>query len=208
MRSSRIDVKLLDADALPDRRRQRIVHRCRARCLGRWRHRGRKRVPRRSSAGLSLATPAAPAARLEACPASVRRGNVRLPEDLEADSDRPGNGFGCADRLRPWHPRLPQRNSPPGALANWPSFRIQHLLEEESSKDVRLIASAHGLRFRSGRGSSVSDSYRTSRTRYREIACLVAVARSSSVLVGAAPWKTWAHQAETIERTIASLRTD
>jgi hypothetical protein len=93
-------------------------------------------------------------------------------------------------------------------LANWPSFRIEHLREEESSKDVRLIASAHGLRFRSGRGSCVIDSYRTSRTRYREIACLVAGARTSSVLVGAAPSKTWAQQAQTIERAIASLRTD
>ena len=93
-------------------------------------------------------------------------------------------------------------------LANWPSFRIQHLREEESSKDVRLIASAHGLRFRSGRGSCVIDSYRTSRTRYREIACLVAGTRTSCVVVGAAPSKTWAQQAETIERAIASLRTD
>jgi hypothetical protein len=93
-------------------------------------------------------------------------------------------------------------------LANWPSFRIQHLREEESSKDVRLIASAHGLGFRSGRGSCVIDSYRTSRARYREIACLVAGTRTSSVVVGAAPSKTWAQQAETIERAIGSLRTD
>jgi hypothetical protein len=92
--------------------------------------------------------------------------------------------------------------------ANWPSFRIRHLREDDSSKDVRLIASAHGLRFRSGRGSCVIDSYRTSRTRYHEIACLVAGARTSSVIVGAAPSRTWAQQAETIERAIASLRTD
>jgi hypothetical protein len=92
-------------------------------------------------------------------------------------------------------------------LANWPSFRIQHLREDETT-DVRLIASAHGLRFRSGRGSCVIDSYRTSRTRYREIACLVAGSRTTSVLVGAAPSKTWAQQAETIERAFASLRTD
>jgi hypothetical protein len=93
-------------------------------------------------------------------------------------------------------------------LANWPSFRIQHLREEESSKDVRLIANAHGLAFRSGRGSCVIDSYRTSRTHYREIACLVAGNSSTSVLVGAAPSTTWAQQAGTIERAIASLRTD
>ena len=93
-------------------------------------------------------------------------------------------------------------------LANWPSFRIQHLRDEESSKDVRLIASAHGLRFRSGRGSCVIDGYRTLRAHYREIACLVAGTRTSSVLVGAAPSKTWAQQAKTIERAVASLRTD
>jgi hypothetical protein len=92
-------------------------------------------------------------------------------------------------------------------LANWPSFRIEHL-GDEGSTDVRLIASAHRLSFRSGRGSCVIDSYRTSRTRYREIACLVAGTRTSSVIVGAAPSKTWAQQAETIERAIASLRTD
>jgi hypothetical protein len=93
-------------------------------------------------------------------------------------------------------------------LANWPSFRIEHLRDDESSKDVRLIAGAHGLRFRSGRGSCVIDSYRTSRARYREIACLVAGAHTSSVIVGAATAKTWARQAETVERAIASLRTD
>ena len=92
-------------------------------------------------------------------------------------------------------------------LANWPSFRIHHL-GDEGSTDVRLIARAHGLRFRSGRGSCVIDSYRTSRARYREAACLVAGARTRSVIVGAAPSKNWAQQAETIERAIASFRTD
>jgi hypothetical protein len=91
-------------------------------------------------------------------------------------------------------------------LANWPSFRIRHLREEHST-DVRLIASAQRLPFRSGQGSCVIDSYRTSRARYREIACLVAGNRTSSVVLGAAPSKTWAQQAGTIERAIASVRT-
>jgi hypothetical protein len=81
-------------------------------------------------------------------------------------------------------------------------------LREEGSTDVRGIASAHGLAFRSGRGSCVIDSYRTSRARYREIACLVAGTHTSSVVLGAAPSKTWAQQAKTIERAISSLRTD
>jgi hypothetical protein len=92
-------------------------------------------------------------------------------------------------------------------LANWSSFRIRHLREEESSTDVRLLASARGMAFRSGRGSCVIDSYRTSRTRYREVACLVAGHHTSSVLVGAAPSKTWAQQASTIERAMSSLLT-
>ena len=92
-------------------------------------------------------------------------------------------------------------------LANWPSFRIEHL-GDEGSTAVRRIASAHGLTFRSGRGTCVIDSYRTSRARYREIACLVAGTRTSSVIVGAAPSKTWAQHAETIELAIATLRTD
>ena len=91
-------------------------------------------------------------------------------------------------------------------LANWPTFRTRHLRDDETT-DVRLIAGARELRFRSGRGSCVIDSYRTSRTRYREIACLVAGARTSSVIVGAAPSKTWAREATTIERAIDSFRT-
>ncbi len=114
--------------------------------------------------------------------------------------------IGHAGNLRGYLNATPRQGSE--TLANWPSFRIQHLRDEESSKDVRLIASAHGLGFHSGRGSCVIDSYRTSRTRYREIACLVAGTRTGSVIVGAAPAKTWAQQAETIERAIASLRTD
>jgi hypothetical protein len=92
-------------------------------------------------------------------------------------------------------------------LANWPSFRIRHLREDDT-REVRLIASAHDLRFRSGRGSCVMDSYRTSRARYREIACLVAGARTRSVVVAAAPSRSWAEQAGTLERAITSLRTD
>ena len=92
-------------------------------------------------------------------------------------------------------------------LANWPSFRIEHQ-SDEGSTEVRLIASAHHLVFRSGRGSCVIDSYRTSRARYREIACLVAGARTSSVIVGAAPSQTWLQHAATIGRAIATLRTN
>jgi hypothetical protein len=91
--------------------------------------------------------------------------------------------------------------------ANWQSFRIQHLRQEHLT-DVRLIASAERLPFRSGQGSCVIDSYRTSRAHYREIACLVAGIRTSLVVLGAAPSKTWPQQSGTIERAIASIQTD
>jgi hypothetical protein len=114
--------------------------------------------------------------------------------------------IGHGHRIRGYLNLTPRQGTE--TLANWPSFRIQHVGEEEHSKDVRLIASAHGIGFRSGTGSCVIDSYPTSRTRYREIACLVAGTRTSSVVVGAAPAKSWAQQAKTIERAIASLRND
>jgi hypothetical protein len=40
------------------------------------------------------------ATRLEAPPAAVRQCDIRLPEDMEAESDRPGNGLGRAARPR------------------------------------------------------------------------------------------------------------
>jgi hypothetical protein len=90
-------------------------------------------------------------------------------------------------------------------LANWSRFRPAHVAGE-GARQVQPIASATGLAFRSGRGSCVIDSYRTSLTRYREIACLVAGAHASTVVVGAAPSSVWATQAQTIERGIASFQ--
>src|SRR6478736_5233182 len=111
--------------------------------------------------------------------------------------------------------RLPSGAASVGYPRSWRPIRtdagtasvalIEHVGDEEHTKDVRLIASAHGLRFRSGKGSCVIDSYPTSRTRYREIACLVAGTRTTSVVVGAAPTAIWAQQAKTIQRAIASL---
>src|SRR3954468_17976110 len=54
-------------------------------------------------------------------------------------------------------------------LANWSHFRPNHNLVE-GDRSVRLNASATDLRFRSGRGSCVIDTYTTSKASYREIA--------------------------------------
>ncbi len=88
--------------------------------------------------------------------------------------------------------------------ANWSRFRVDHN-HGEGNRRVRLVASADDLRFRSGRGSCVVDSYTTSKAAYREIACLVAGPDSSAVVVAAAPVELWADQAATLERAVSSF---
>jgi len=88
--------------------------------------------------------------------------------------------------------------------ANWRSFRVDHN-RGEGSRNVRLAASADDLRFRSGRGSCVVDSYTTSKAAYREIACLVAGPSSSAVVVAAAPVELWHDQAATLQRAVSSF---
>ena len=69
----------------------------------------------------------------------------------------------------------------------------------------RVVASSTALNFRSGSGSCVIDDYATTKTTYREIACLVSGARSSAVVVAASPTRLWARQAATLERAVASF---
>jgi len=90
--------------------------------------------------------------------------------------------------------------------ANWARFRPEHL-SGEGARDVRVIAAAAGLPFRSGHGSCTIDAYATSRTNYREIACLVAGLRASTVIVGAVQPGAWAAQSPVIERAIAGFAT-
>jgi hypothetical protein len=91
-------------------------------------------------------------------------------------------------------------------ISNWTRFRPNHVAQE-GAHDVRLLAAATGLGFRTGVGSCVRDSYSTSRARYEEIACLVAGARVSTVIVGAAEPSAWSAQGPAIERAIASFAT-
>jgi hypothetical protein len=66
---------------------------------------------------------------------------------------------------------------------------------------------ASGLQFRAGHGSCVIDIYSTTRARFREIACIVAGARATTVVVAAAPTRTWAQQSALLERAVASFTT-
>ena len=89
-------------------------------------------------------------------------------------------------------------------LANWSRFRPDHN-RDEGSRNVRVVAAADDLSFRSGRGSCAIDSYTTSKARYREIACLVAGPRSSAVVVAAAPVALWHARAAVLERAVSSF---
>jgi hypothetical protein len=75
-------------------------------------------------------------------------------------------------------------------LANWARFRPAHNLEE-GDRSVAGNGAATRVPFNGGRGSCVDDTYRTSVTTYRELACLVAGRHASTVIVAAAPQARW-----------------
>jgi hypothetical protein len=91
--------------------------------------------------------------------------------------------------------------------ANWPAFRLSHLLDDDA-RSVRELAAAAGVRFRGGTGSCVLDSYVTKvgAHHYTELACLVQGSRASSVVVAAAPAANWSQAASLLERAIAAYR--
>ena len=110
--------------------------------------------------------------------------------------------LGGGERIEGYLNATPEQGSE--TLANWRRFREDHN-RGEGSRHVRLVASANDLRFRSGRGSCVIDSYTTPTAAYREIACLVAGPNSSAVVVAAAPADLWHHQAATLQRAVSSF---
>jgi hypothetical protein len=89
-------------------------------------------------------------------------------------------------------------------LANWSRFRPEHN-KGEGDRHERVVASTTNAHFRAGHGSCVIDTYTTSKAAYREIACLVRGARSTAVMVGAAPDALWDREAATLERAISSF---
>ncbi len=90
-------------------------------------------------------------------------------------------------------------------LSDWPKFRVGHNADEGDRRVVTL-ATGSGLTFRMGHGSCVRDAYTTSTgNHYVELACLVAGSRTSAVIVGAAPPRTWAAVSPSIERAIDSF---
>jgi hypothetical protein len=90
-------------------------------------------------------------------------------------------------------------------LAGWASFRPRHNAQD-GERDISVQAAAGGLRFRAARGSCVQDAYTTSTgRRYIEIACLLAGAHASTVVVAAALAAAWGAQRAPLERAIDSV---
>ena len=89
------------------------------------------------------------------------------------------------------------------SLANWSEFRLAHLTGENAASASRLQYRA-GMEFRGGTGSCVEDTYvtRIGAHKYREIACLVAGTRGSSVLVVAAPADSWDRYSPVLEQAV------
>ena len=112
--------------------------------------------------------------------------------------------MGPDHRIRGYLNATPQSGAE--TVANWASFRPAHN-HEEGDRAVRRLAAAGGLRFRTGSGSCVIDTYRTVADRYKEIACIVRGAHATTVVVGAAEPAAWPALAPQLERAVSSFTT-
>jgi hypothetical protein len=134
------------------------------------------------------------------------RATLPYPPEWKPIKSDPGTAtvalLSDGDRIAGYLNATPKQG--PETLANWSSFRPDHN-RDEGDRDVRLIAAAGDLHFRSGPGSCVIDDYTTSKATYREIACLVSGPRSSAVVVAAAPSTLWDQQAATLHRAVSSF---
>jgi hypothetical protein len=92
-------------------------------------------------------------------------------------------------------------------VADWARFRPDHNAEE-GDRHVSTLAVGRSLRFRTGRGACIQDSYSTAtHHRYIELACIVAGHRATTVVVGAAPPGSWSQVSPLIERAISAMTT-
>jgi hypothetical protein len=92
-------------------------------------------------------------------------------------------------------------------LADWPAFRVTHNARE-GDRRVTREAVAVGIRFLSGPGTCVRDSYETvTRAHYIELACIVHGARATTVIVGAAAPSSWPAVSAQLYRALSALIT-
>lgn len=168
-----------------------------------------------SSNGPSTGAPAASGLHPAPAPADWRTihipngATVAYPPSWKLIKSDVGTGsaalIGSGDRILGYLNITPRQGAE--SLADWSRFRIDHNGEEGDRAIVRLAA-AGDLRFRTGRGSCVRDSY-TTRTanHYTELACIVVGRRATTVVVGAAPTKSWRQISPVLERAISTITT-
>jgi len=91
-------------------------------------------------------------------------------------------------------------------LAGWAAFRAARN-REEGDKDVRVLRSMENVQVGNGRRSCVVDEYlsRFGSHPYRELACIVAGPRATSVFVGATLVPEWSKLGPLVERSAAML---
>jgi hypothetical protein len=89
-------------------------------------------------------------------------------------------------------------------VADWARFRLRHNAAE-GDRNVRLITAQTPLGLASGRESCVVDDYSTSRSKFRELACILAPAdgRHATVLVAAAEQDAWAREHPVLEFAVS-----
>lgn len=139
------------------------------------------------------------------------RAVLSVPPDAKQTESDPGSVSAAVTapdgKLQVYFNATPQQGDE--SLANWSSFRLDHLADENASSAFP-IAERTGMGFRGGRGSCVADSYvtRVGGNRYREIACLVTGTRASSVLVVAAPAESWELYSPVLEQAVNSYRAE
>jgi hypothetical protein len=93
------------------------------------------------------------------------------------------------------------------SLSDWPAFRVRHNTQE-GDRAVALEASAYRVRFLTGTGSCVRDSYTTvSGARYEELACLVRGGSTTSVIVAAAMPARWTQISPVLYRALSAFKT-
>lgn len=92
-------------------------------------------------------------------------------------------------------------------LAGWARFRPRHNAAE-GDRDVRVVSVMPHIRLRAGRATCVVDDYATSRTAYRELACIVAGAgtQPGTVLVAAAQPGLWARERAQLDFAVRNFR--
>jgi hypothetical protein len=91
-------------------------------------------------------------------------------------------------------------------LAGWAAFRTRRNTRE-GDRQTHALAAAEGLRFSHARGSCVIDDYlsRVGSHPYREVACIVAGSRFTSVFIGATLVRDWPTLGRVIERAASAV---